>query len=73
MRWEFKREERKKEEGMPPNTGDMVLVPEWGRSPGKGNAKSLQYSCLGNPTEKRNLAGYTGRGRRRVGHDFTMK
>ena len=42
---------------MPPNTGDMVLIPKWGRSPGKGNAKPLQYSCLGNSTGRRNLAG----------------
>ena len=58
---------------MPPNTGDMVLIPEWGRSPGKGNAKPLQYPCLGNPMERRNLAVYTGRGRKRVGHDLATK
>ena len=29
--------------------GDMGLIPELGRSPGKGNGNPLQYSCLGNP------------------------
>ena len=28
------------------NTGDMVSVPEWERSPGVGNGNPLQYSYL---------------------------
>ena len=32
----------------PANAGDMGLIPESGRSLGKGNDKSLQYPCLGN-------------------------
>ena len=32
----------------PTNAGDMDLIPESGRSPGEGNGKPLQYSCLGN-------------------------
>ena len=28
---------------------DMVLIPGWGRSLGRGNGNPLQYSCLGNP------------------------
>ena len=28
--------------------GDPGLFPGWGRSPGEGNGKTLQYSCLGN-------------------------
>ena len=32
----------------PTNAGDMGLIPESGRSPGEGNGKPLQYSCLGN-------------------------
>ena len=32
--------------------GDMGLIPGLGRSPGGGNGNSLQYSCLGNPTDK---------------------
>ena len=30
------------------DTGDAGLIPGWGRSPGGGNGKSLQYSCLNN-------------------------
>ena len=33
--------------------GDMSSIPGLGRSPGEGNGNSLQYSCLGNPTDKR--------------------
>ena len=28
-------------------------IPGWGRSPGKGHGNPLQYSCLGNPTDRR--------------------
>ena len=28
------------------DTGDKSLIPGWGRSPGVGNGKPLQYSCL---------------------------
>ena len=31
------------------NARDVGSVPESGRSPGKGNGKPLQYSCLENP------------------------
>jgi len=30
----------------------MGLIPGWGRSPGGGNSNPLQYSCLGNPTDR---------------------
>ena len=30
------------------NAGDVGLIPESGRSPGKGNGNPLQYSGLGN-------------------------
>ena len=30
------------------NTRDVVLIPEWGRSPGEGNGNLLPYSCLEN-------------------------
>ena len=33
----------------PANAGDMDSIPGSGRSPGEGNGKPLQYSCLGNP------------------------
>ena len=34
------------------DTGDSGLIPGLGRSPGGGNANSLQYSCLGNPMDR---------------------
>ena len=34
------------------DTGDEVSIPGLGRSPGEGNGNPLQYSCLGNPTDK---------------------
>ena len=34
------------------NAGDQGLIPGSGKSPGEGNGKTLQYSCLGNPMDK---------------------
>ena len=31
---------------------DMGFIPGSGRSPGGGNGKSLQYSCLENPVDR---------------------
>ena len=31
------------------NAEDVGSIPGSGRSPGGGNGKTLQYSCLGNP------------------------
>ena len=31
---------------------DMGSIPGLGRSPGEGNGKPLQYSCLGNPMDR---------------------
>ena len=31
------------------DTGDVGLIPGWGRSLGMGNSNPLQYSCLENP------------------------
>ena len=31
------------------NAGDLGSIPGSGRSPGEGNCKPLQYSCLENP------------------------
>ena len=36
----------------PAKEGDMDSVPGWRRSPGEGNCKPLQYSCLGNPMNR---------------------
>ena len=40
------------------NMGDPDSIPGLGRSPGGGNGNPLQYSCLGNPTD-RSLDGYS--------------
>ena len=34
------------------NAGDLGLIPGLGRSPGEGSGNPLQYSCLGNPTDR---------------------
>ena len=41
------------------NAGDSGLIPGSGRTPGGGHGNPLQYSCLGNPMDKRSLAGYS--------------
>ena len=33
-------------------TGDMSLIPGWGRSPGEENGNPLQYSCWDNPMDR---------------------
>ena len=35
------------------DTGDSSSIPGLGRSPGGGNGKPLQYSCLKNPMDRR--------------------
>ena len=37
---------------LPVNAGNLGLIPGLGRSPGEGNDKPLQYSCLENPTDR---------------------
>ena len=41
------------------NVGDPSSVPGSGRSPGKGNGNSLQYSCLEDSHGQRSLADYS--------------
>ena len=41
------------------NAGGMSSIPGLGRSPRVENGNPLQYSCLGNPMEKRSLVGYS--------------
>ena len=36
----------------PADAGDLGSIPGSGRSPGEGNGYLLQYSCLGNPTDR---------------------
>ena len=37
---------------LPTNAADMGSIPGLGRSTGEGNGNSLQYSSLGNPTDR---------------------
>ena len=48
----------------PANAGDTGSIPGLGRSPGDGNGSPLQYSCLGNPMDRRSLVGYSPWGRK---------
>ena len=34
------------------NVGNPGLIPGLGRSPGEGNGRPLQYSCLENPKDR---------------------
>ena len=47
------------------NAGDMGSIPGLGRSLGEGNGNSFQYSCLGNPMDRRSLVGYNPWGHKR--------
>ena len=38
---------------VPANAAYVGLIPVLGRSPGEGNYYLLQYSCLGNPMDRR--------------------
>ena len=60
---------------LPANAGDMRdagLIPGLGRSPGEGNSKPLQYSCLENPMDRGSWWA-TVHGIARVGHDLATK
>ena len=54
------------------NTGDPGQILGLGRSPGEGNGKLLQYSCLENPLDK-GAWWATVHGPQRVGHDLVTK
>ena len=34
------------------NSGDLGLIPRWGRTSGEGNGNPLQYSCLENTMDR---------------------
>ena len=56
------------------STGGAGLIPGWGRSPGEGNASTLQYSCLGNPMDRGEWqAIYSPWGCKRVRHNLVIK
>ena len=46
------------------NAGDLGLIPELGRSPGRGYGNPLQLSCLENLHGQRSLVGYSLWGRK---------
>ena len=46
------------------NAGDPGLIPGWGSSPGEGNGKPLQYSCLEKSHGQRSLVSYSLWGRK---------
>ena len=56
----------------PANAGDKGLIPGLGRSPGEGNGKPLQYSCLGNLMNREAWWAIVT-GVPRVGHDLETK
>ena len=51
------------------NAGGRDLTPGSERSPGEGNSKPLQYSCLGECNEQSSLAGYSPWHHSRIRHN----
>ena len=49
--------------------GDLGLMPGSGRSPGEGNVKPFQYSCLENSMDRGAWWGLQSMVLQRVGHD----
>ena len=47
------------------NAAGVGSIPGSGRSPGEGNANSLQYSCLGKSHGQQSLVGYGPWGHRK--------
>ena len=56
----------------PASAGDVGLIPGLGRSPGEKNGNPLQYSCLGNPTDREAWRASPW-GHKRVRHDLATK
>jgi len=56
-------------ENLPDKAGDTSSIPGSGRSLGEGNANPLQYSCLGNPTDRGAWRATVHRVAKRVRHD----
>ena len=56
----------------PANAREMGSIPGSGRPPGGGNGSPLQYSCLGNPMDRRAWQA-TVHGIAGVGHDLVTK
>ena len=59
---------------LPIDSADTSLIPELlGRSPEEGNGNPLQYSCLGNPTDRGSWGGLQSVGSQRVGYNLVTK
>ena len=48
------------------NVGDLSVIPELGRYPGRGDGNPLQYSCLEDPHGQRSLVGYSSWGHKEL-------
>ena len=57
----------------PANAGDADSIPGSGRSPGEGNGNPVHHSCLGNPIDRRSLAGQNLWGYKRLRHNLATK
>ena len=55
------------------DTKDVGLIPGLERSSEVGNGNLLQYSCLGNPVDRRSLAGYSLWGHKSVSLNLASK
>ena len=53
-----------------PPTGDTGLIPALGRYPVEENGNAPQYSCLRNPTDRRNQWAAVHRVDKRVRHEL---
>ena len=55
---------------LPVYEGDASLIPRVRRSPGEENDYTLQYSCLGNPMDRRAWQATVYGDHKRVVHDI---
>ena len=55
------------------SSGDLGLIPVLGRSPGEGNDKPFQYSCLENAIDRGALEATVKWGSKRVRHYLGTK
>jgi len=55
------------------NAGNMSSIPGSERSPGEGNSNPPQYSCLGNPMDRKAWWARVFLVFQRVGHDLATK
>ena len=58
---------------LPANAGEVGSIAGLGRSPGEGKGDPLQYSCLGNLTDRRAWWATVHGSHKRVRHDLATK